>query len=175
MFRLVVDIHLPAIPSLYWEELKRHAPCHILRMSVNGASTMFSFASWVIYVPIGCRHPLVRYWQPVLQKTTATMGHQRFLACHLGYFMFRLVEDIHLLYIGSLYWEKLQRHAPCRFLRMSVNGASTIFSFSSWVIYIPLGCRHPFVRYWQPLIGKPTVTCSLPHPENQHQRSVNKV
>jgi len=69
--------------------------------------------------------------------------------------------------------EERQRHAPCRILRMRVNGASMIFSFASWVIYVPIGCRHPFVRYWQPLLPKTTVTCSLPHPENQRQRSVN--
>jgi len=87
--------------------------------------------------------------------------------------MFRLVADIHLPYIGSLYWEKLHRHAPCRILRMSVNGASTIVSFTSWAIYIPIGWRHPFIRYWQPLLGKTTATCSQPHHENERQRSIN--
>jgi len=48
-----------------------------------------------------------------------------------------------------------------------------IFSFASWVIYIPIGCRHPFIRYWQPLLAKTTATCSLPHSENEHQRSIN--
>jgi len=87
--------------------------------------------------------------------------------------MFQLVLDIHLSDIDSLYWEKLQRHAPCRIMRMNVNGASTFFSFESWVIYFPIGCRHPFIKYWQPLLAKTTETCSLPHPENQRQRNVN--
>jgi len=56
---------------------------------------------------------------------------------------------------------------------MSVNGASMILSFASLVIYFPIGCRHPFIKYWQPLLAKTTTTCSLPHPENKHQRSVN--
>jgi len=29
------------------------------------------------------------------------------------------------------------------------------------------------MRYWQPLLAKPTETCSLRHPENKRQRSVN--
>jgi len=48
-----------------------------------------------------------------------------------------------------------------------------MFSITSWVIYVPIGCRHPFVRYWPPLLRKTTVACSLPHPENERQRSVN--
>ena len=150
MFRFVVDIHLSDIDSLYWGKLKRHAPCHILRMSVNGVSTMFSWASWVIYVPIGCRHPLVRYSQPLLGKPTATCSlphpeneRQRcfnnFYLHILGKFMIRLVADIHLPDIGSLYWEKLQRHASGLSLRISVDGASTIVGFASWVIYVPIG------------------------------------
>ena len=87
--------------------------------------------------------------------------------------MFRLVSDIHLWDIGSLHWQKHQRHAPCGILKMSVNGASTIFSFASWVSYVPTGCSHPFMRYWQPLRGKATAKCSLQHPENEGQRSVN--
>jgi len=86
--------------------------------------------------------------------------------------MFWLVADIHLWDIGSLYWRRQQRHAPCRILKMSVNGASTICSFASWVSYVLIGCRHPFMRYWQPLLAKTTATCSLRHSENDRQRSV---
>jgi len=86
--------------------------------------------------------------------------------------MFRLVADIHLSDIGSLYWHKQQRHALCRILKMSVNGASTIFSFALWVIYVPIGCRHPFIQYWHPLLAKTKAKCSLPHPENECQWSV---
>jgi len=87
--------------------------------------------------------------------------------------MFWLVADIHLSNIGSLYWQNQQRHAPCSILKMSVNGASTISSFASWVSYVPIGCRHPFMRYWQPFLAQTTATCSLWHPENERQRSVN--
>jgi len=86
--------------------------------------------------------------------------------------MFRLVADIHWSNIGSLYCQKLRRHAPCGILKMSVNGGSTIFSFAAWVSHFPIGCRHPVLRYWQPLLGKTTATCSLQHPENELQWSV---
>jgi hypothetical protein len=56
---------------------------------------------------------------------------------------------------------------------MSINEESTIFSFASWVIYVPIGCRHPFIKYWQPLLAKTTVTCSLLHSENERQPSDN--
>jgi len=54
---------------------------------------------------------------------------------------------------------------------MSVNGASTIFSFALWVIYVPIGCRHPLIKYWQALLAKTMVTCSLPHPQIERQWS----
>jgi len=84
-----------------------------------------------------------------------------------------LVADIHLSDICRLYWEQQQRHARCHILRMSVNRASTISSYRSWVIYVPIGCRHPFIKYWQPLLAETTATCSLPHPENECQQSAN--
>jgi len=84
--------------------------------------------------------------------------------------MFPLVVDLYLSDIGCLYREKLQHHARCRILGMSMHGVSTIFSFKSWVIYFPIGCRHPFIKYWQPLLAQTTATCSLPHPENECQQ-----
>jgi hypothetical protein len=62
-------------------------------------------------------------------------------------------------------------HRPI--LSMSFTGASTIFSFASGVGYVPIGCRHTFCRYWQRLLSKTTTKCSLQHPENEHQRSIN--
>jgi hypothetical protein len=103
----------------------------------------------------------------------ASTEHQRLLASHPGQFIFRLVSDIHFADIGSLYWENCQRHAPCRIWRMSINGASTIHSFASCLIYFPIGCRHPLIKYWQHLHPKITAKLSLPHPENDCQWSVN--
>jgi len=87
--------------------------------------------------------------------------------------MFRLVAEIYFSGIGILYWEKLLRHTPCRILRVSVNGASMIFSLASWVNHFPIGCRYPFIRYRLPSLGKTTATCLLPHPENERQWIVN--
>jgi len=41
-------------------------------MNVNSVSTMFSIASWVIYVLIGCIHSFMRYWQLLEAKITTT-------------------------------------------------------------------------------------------------------
>jgi len=75
--------------------------------------------------------------------------------------------------IGSFYRQKRQQHAHHPILRMSINGASTILSFASWVMYDLIGCRHPFIRYWQPLQAKTTAICSLPQPDNERQRSID--
>jgi len=67
------------------------------------------------------------------------------------------------------------QHGHHPILGMSVNGASMILSIASWVIYDPFGCKHPFIRYWQPLLAKTTATYSLPHPDNERQWSVNSL
>jgi len=103
----------------------------------------------------------------------ALTQRQGCLASHVGQYMFRLVANIHLSNVGCLYWETLQWHARCHILRMSVKGASTIFCFASWVIYVLIGWRHPFIKCWQPLLPKTTATDSLPHSENEGQRRVN--
>ena len=86
-----------------------------------------------------------------------------------------IILDIDLSDIDSVYWEILKRHASCHIMTVSVNGVSIIFVFTSWVIYVPIGCRHPFIRYCQPSLRKTTATCSLPHPENECQQSVDDV
>jgi len=81
---------------------------------------------------------------------------------------------MHNLHIGGMYRQNRQQHGHHPSLRMSVNRVSTSFHFASWVIFYLIGCRHPFMRYWQPLLAKTTATCSRPHPENERQRSVNR-
>jgi len=56
--------------------------------------------------------------------------------------------------IGRYYWQKRQQHGHHPILRMSGNGASIIFSFASWIIYVPIGYRHPFIAHWLPLLRK---------------------
>jgi hypothetical protein len=48
-----------------------------------------------------------------------------------------------------------------------------IFSFASGVSYVPIDCRYPFMRYWQPLLAKTTAQCFQRHPENECQWGVN--
>jgi len=86
-----------------------------------------------------------------------------------------LVHVIYIGHIGSFYWRKRSQHGHRPILILSVNGAWMIFSIASWVIYVLIGCRHPFIRHWKPLLAKTTTTCSLRHPENEHQRSVNSL
>jgi len=103
----------------------------------------------------------------------ASMDHQRYVVLYVRLLNNNLVTVMHDRYTGSLYRQQRQRHAPCCILGMSDNGASTLFSFASWVIYVPIGCRHQFLWYCQPSLGKTKATCSLPHPKNERQWSVN--
>jgi len=50
--------------------------------------------------------------------------------------------------------------------------ASTIPWFASWILYVLIRCRHQYIRYWLPLLGKTTATFSLPHLQNEPQRRV---
>jgi len=86
--------------------------------------------------------------------------------------MFQLVGDMLLSDIGSLYWHKPQQDAPCRILKMSINGALKICSFSSWGLYVLIVCSHPFIKYSHRLLAKTSAKCSMPHPEHKLQRSV---
>jgi len=45
---LVADIHLSDIGTLYWQKQQQQAPCHILKLGVNGASTVSGVAYFVI-------------------------------------------------------------------------------------------------------------------------------
>jgi len=79
---------------------------------------------------------------------------------------------MHTWRIGSLYRQERQRHGHRPIQRMSVDGACTIFTFESCIVYVPIGFCNPFLRYWQPLLGSSTATWFLTHPENECQWSV---
>jgi len=51
----------------YSKKGKRHAHCPILKMSANGASMMFEFASWKI-------QRAVRRHQPIIELSAAFLG-----------------------------------------------------------------------------------------------------
>jgi hypothetical protein len=50
---LAILMHTGSIGCLYRPKRKQHAPCLIMKMSVNGASSMFRLASWLIKVQCG--------------------------------------------------------------------------------------------------------------------------
>jgi len=105
-------------------------------------------------------------------KCASTEG-QRLLALHFGNCMGCAATLHHNRAISCLSRQNhLQQHRNYG-LKMSVNGASTIFSFASSVSYVLMSSRHPFMGYRQPLPAKITARCSLQHPENECQPSVN--
>jgi len=74
IFWWVADIQSSDTRSLYWEKRQWYPLCRIVRIILNGTSTMFSFASCVISVTISCRNPFMRYWQPLLARTTVRVS-----------------------------------------------------------------------------------------------------
>jgi len=59
------------------------------------------------------------------------------------------------------------------YIEKSINGASTICGFVCMVVTQHVGSCDAQPIYWHPLLAEETVTCSLPHAGNEHQRSVN--
>ena len=105
----------------------------------------------------------------------ASIERQRCLDSYLGWLIFRLVVDIQLPDIGSPWRLKQQLHVPWHIMRMSISGVSMIFSFASWVIYLPICCWPPLISNWQPLQKWTTATCSLLHPANMGQRRADDI
>jgi hypothetical protein len=58
-------------------------------------------------------------------------------------------------------------------MKMSVDGASTIFGHASWEITPPIGCSQSYRNYWLPLQIKQIAIPSLPHLQNERQQSIN--
>ena len=50
--------------TFFWLKDKWNARCHTLEMSVNGASTTFCLASWIIQMLGNYSHSLSEYWPP---------------------------------------------------------------------------------------------------------------
>jgi hypothetical protein len=61
-----------------------------------------------------------------------------------------LVAGIHLAGIGSLYLQKQQRYAPCRMLKMNVNGLSTVIVVAYLVIMALGGFSRLYLNYCLP-------------------------
>jgi len=49
-WRLVADIYKRGISRIYWQKQQPHAPCPVLKIKLNGASTNFGLACLVIQV-----------------------------------------------------------------------------------------------------------------------------
>jgi len=107
-----------------------------------------------------------------VERTTQYTDRQQcvndWLPCKYGIWTVSFITVMHNQQIGSCWREAGQQHDHCPIVRMSVNGASWIFSFQSWVIYVPIGCRHQLMRYWKLSGAKATATCSLPHSAYEH-------
>jgi hypothetical protein len=48
-----------------------------------------------------------------------------------------------------------------------------IFGYASWVTQVAIGCSRSKMRHWLPSQSTVVALCSLTHPENEHQWSVN--
>jgi len=84
----------------------------------------------------------------------------------------RQVTLSHKQSIGRLYSQKRKRNAPYPILQMRVNGASKVFGYAPCVIWMPIGCRMSWMNYSLHLKQKDKAKHSLPHLENECQRSV---
>jgi len=84
-----------------------------------------------------------------------------------------LVAVMHNQCIESRYRPPRMRHGHFHIVSMTFNRTSTIFGFTSWVVYIPISCSHPLMRYWRPCVARVTAARSLPPPEHEHHRSQN--
>jgi hypothetical protein len=97
---------------------------------------------------------------------------QRFVILEVQWWISDLVADTQNRCIGSFFCRPRYRDDLRPTLRLSVNGASTIFTSAFWIIYVLVGYRHLLFRCWLPLLAETTATYSLTHPENKHQQSI---
>jgi len=56
---------------------------------------------------------------------------------------------------------------------MSINGASPIFSYPSWIVQVPCNDIDPWSQYWPPWWAEMQVSMSLPPQQYQPQQRVN--
>jgi hypothetical protein len=64
-WRWYCAVHFSRISCLDVQNWNTNAPNHILKISVNRASTIFGLASLVIWVVLHQKHPYRRRWQPL--------------------------------------------------------------------------------------------------------------
>ena len=97
-----------------------------------------------------CQNKLLHIVDTAVAKWAST-EHQQLLVIYVWYLKIDLFIVMYNRYIVTCYRKQRKPHSHCPILRMSMNGVSKIFSFTSRVIDVLIGCRHPFMKYWQPL------------------------
>ena len=102
-----------------------------------------------------------------------TMEHQQFLVLQHWYSELWIVAHCYKRHIGSLYRQKGMRYGHCPLLTMSVNRASTIFGYASWVIWMAMSGNNSYTMYWLSFQSKQCRISLLPHHDNERQWSVN--
>jgi len=68
VWRSIAAIHKCGIGRLFREKREPQAPCPILNMSVNGASTIFGLVSQAIQMRFGRYYAYSKYWPPLSGK-----------------------------------------------------------------------------------------------------------
>jgi len=88
---------------------------------------------------------------PAPSQKRASTWCQLFLIMRPGKSHLRLVVVSHQAIFGCLYRHNTLQYPPCPIMKMSVNGASTIFGHAFWAITPPIGCSQSYSNFWMPL------------------------
>jgi hypothetical protein len=71
------------------------------------------------------------------------MERQQFFVLNASLLQSELVVVIYIRWIECLLGPKRMLHSPCQILKITVNRATMIFGFKSWVIVVVNDPRHP--------------------------------
>jgi len=105
------------------------------------------------------------------RKWASTEG-QRFLVMYVWPLKGDRAAVFHNKRTGSLLWQNNEQHGHCPILKVSVKGVSMIFSLVCTVIEKWPGRCFPWSQCYPPSLAKQWTTRSVPHYENERQRSV---
>jgi len=136
-----------------------HSPSDIMRMSVNGASTVLGHVFRVIWwggrLQVVINKVLAAFIGQRESTTLlapswkwASMEHQRFLVMYLGSSGGWYVAHSHKLSIGCHWRQKKKWNAPCPIMIMSMNGVSTIVGVPLWLIAAGCGRYCLYTWFW---------------------------
>jgi hypothetical protein len=105
------------------------------------------YGNWKVTWPLLSRtNVLAAFFGKIMNNTVtapfwkwASMECQRFLVLYVRKLKRDLATAVHNQRTGSLLWQNNKQHGHCPILKLSVNGASTIFACVSCVIYVAIG------------------------------------